>query len=82
MPRAACTDAILLDWNMPVMTGMEFLRRLREEPEWRGPSWCSARWRTIWPHIREALDASVNEYIMKPPFDGDIISAKFVEAGL
>jgi two-component system, chemotaxis family, chemotaxis protein CheY len=32
-------------------------------------------------HIREALDAGANEYIMKP-FDGDIISAKFVEAGL
>ena len=32
-------------------------------------------------HIREALDAGANEYIMKP-FDGDIISAKFAEAGL
>ena len=31
-------------------------------------------------HIREALDAGANEYIMKP-FDGDIIAAKFVEAG-
>jgi two-component system chemotaxis response regulator CheY len=31
--------------------------------------------------IREALDAGATEYIMKP-FDGDIIEAKFAEAGL
>ena len=31
--RAAMPDAILLDWNMPVMTGIEFLRRLRAEPD-------------------------------------------------
>jgi two-component system chemotaxis response regulator CheY len=31
--------------------------------------------------IREALDAGADEYIMKP-FDGDIIAAKFAEAGL
>jgi len=32
-------------------------------------------------HIRLALDTGANEYIMKP-FDGDIIAAKFAEAGL
>ena len=30
--RAAMPDAVLLDWNMPVMTGIEFLRHLRLEP--------------------------------------------------
>jgi CheY-like chemotaxis protein len=25
-------DAVLLDWNMPVMNGIEFLRQLRTEP--------------------------------------------------
>ena len=29
--RAAMPDAILLDWNMPVMNGIDFLRRLRSE---------------------------------------------------
>src|SRR6201996_4612416 len=29
--RASMPDAILLDWNMPGMNGIEFLRQLREE---------------------------------------------------
>jgi two-component system chemotaxis response regulator CheY len=79
--RSAMPDAILLDWNMPVMTGIEFLRRLREEPEGETPVVVFCTVENDLAHIREALEAGANEYIMKP-FDGDIISAKFVEAGL
>ena len=79
--RAAMPDAILLDWNMPVMTGIEFLRRLRAEPGGETPVVVFCTVENDLAHIREALDAGANEYIMKP-FDGDIISAKFVEAGL
>jgi two-component system chemotaxis response regulator CheY len=32
-------------------------------------------------HIIQAIDAGADEYIMKP-FDGDILEAKFVQAGL
>jgi two-component system chemotaxis response regulator CheY len=32
-------------------------------------------------HIREAIGAGANEYIMKP-FDSEIIEAKFAQAGL
>ena len=31
--RAAMPEAILLDWNMPVMNGIDFLRQLRAEPQ-------------------------------------------------
>lgn len=79
--RAAMPDAILLDWNMPVMTGIDFLRLLRAEPGGNAPKvvFCSVE--TEPDRIREALDAGASEYIMKP-FDGDIIEAKFAEAGL
>ncbi|HYE46950.1 MAG TPA: response regulator [Caulobacter sp.] len=79
--RAAMPDAILLDWNMPVMNGIDFLRQLRADPDGDKPTvvFCSVE---TDPHrIREALDAGASEYIMKP-FDGDIIEAKFAEAGL
>jgi len=79
--RAAMPDAVLLDWNMPVMNGIEFLRQLRSEPGGTAPKvvFCTVENRP--EHILAALEAGADEYIMKP-FDGDIIEAKFAEAGL
>jgi two-component system, chemotaxis family, chemotaxis protein CheY len=79
--RAAMPDAILLDWNMPVMTGIEFLRKLRAEPGGEAPVVVLCTVENDLAHIREALEAGANEYIMKP-FDGDIIADKLAEAGL
>lgn len=79
--RANRPDVILLDWNMPVMNGIEFLRQLRSEPGGDAPKvvFCTVENRA--EHILAALEAGADEYIMKP-FDGDIIEAKFAEAGL
>jgi len=79
--RAAMPDAILLDWNMPVMSGIEFLRGLRGEPQGDRPVVVFCTVENDLAHIEEAIDAGANEYIMKP-FDGDIIAEKFAEAGL
>ncbi len=35
-------DVVLLDWNMPVMDGLTFLRRLRAQPAAIGQRSCSA----------------------------------------
>ncbi|WP_172267500.1 PleD family two-component system response regulator [Caulobacter sp. RHG1] len=79
--RAAMPDAVLLDWNMPVMNGLEFLRNLRAEPGGDTPKVVFCTVESSVDHIRAALDAGADEYIMKP-FDGEIIQAKFAEAGL
>jgi two-component system chemotaxis response regulator CheY len=79
--RAAMPDAILLDWNMPQMNGIDFLRTLRKEPGGEAPVVVFCTVENDIDRIREALDAGASEYIMKP-FDGDIIEAKFAEAGL
>src|SRR3984957_17120798 len=55
--RAAMPDAILLDWNMPVMTGIDFLRRLRAEPEGETPVVVFCTVENDLAHINEALDA-------------------------
>jgi two-component system chemotaxis response regulator CheY len=74
-------DAVLLDWNMPVMDGYEFLKRLRLMPGGSGPKVVFCTTENDVGHIARALHAGADEYIMKP-FDRDIVAAKFQEVGL
>jgi two-component system chemotaxis response regulator CheY len=74
-------DAVLLDWNMPVMDGIEFLRALRGMEGGAAPVVVFCTTENDLAHIREAMAAGANEYIMKP-FDGEIIETKFAQVGL
>ena len=74
-------DVILLDWNMPVMDGINFLRELRNLPGGETPKVIFCTTENDIEHIQEAIDAGANEYIMKP-FDSEIIQAKFAQVGL
>jgi two-component system chemotaxis response regulator CheY len=74
-------DAILLDWNMPVMSGMEFLRALRQMDGGQTPVVVFCTTENDLAHIQEAIEAGANEYIMKP-FDSEIIESKFSQVGL
>ena len=82
---AACLkqmpDVILLDWNMPVMNGIDFLRALRQMQGGAGPVVVFCTTENDVKHIQEAVSAGANEYIMKP-FDTDILQAKFQQVGL
>jgi two-component system chemotaxis response regulator CheY len=79
--RNALPEAVLLDWNMPVMDGYEFLKALRRMPGGDKPKvvFCTTENDVV--HIARALHAGANEYIMKP-FDREIVEAKFQEVGL
>ena len=77
----AMPDAILLDWNMPVMSGIEFLEKLRQMENGDSPKVVFCTTENDMSHIQRAMEAGANEYIMKP-FDGDIIEAKFRQVGL
>jgi two-component system chemotaxis response regulator CheY len=74
-------DAVLLDWNMPVMDGFEFMVALRGLPGGDVPKVVFCTTENGIDHISKALHAGANEYIMKP-FDKDIVAAKFQEVGL
>ncbi|MAF47701.1 MAG: two-component system response regulator [Rhodospirillaceae bacterium] len=74
-------DAVLLDWNMPVMNGIDFLKKLRQLPGGDNPVVVFCTTENDVNHIQEAMEAGANEYIMKP-FDGEIIQTKLAQVGL
>jgi two-component system chemotaxis response regulator CheY len=74
-------EAILLDWNMPVMNGIEFLRKLRAAPQGDIPKVVFCTTENDFSFIQEALSAGANEYIMKP-FDSEIVQNKLMQIGV
>ena len=74
-------DAILLDWNMPVMNGIEFLKALRQADGGSAPVVVFCTTENDLSRIQTAISAGANEYIMKP-FDSEILQTKFAQMGL
>lgn len=74
-------DVILLDWNMPVMSGMDFLRALRDAPVTPRPKVVFCTTENGMAHIRAAMDAGADEYVMKP-FDRDTLESKLQIVGV
>lgn len=74
-------DLIMLDWHMPVMTGIEFLVELRQLPDGNKPIVIFCTTETEFSRIQQAIIAGANEYVMKP-FDEDIIKGKLQQLGL
>jgi two-component system chemotaxis response regulator CheY len=79
--RRAMPDAVLLDWNMPVMNGIEFLKALRGEFGPGNPPVLFCTTETEISFIEQAIAHGAQEFIMKP-FDEDIIAGKFAQVGL
>ncbi len=74
-------ELILLDWNMPVMSGLEFLNKLRKMPRGNEPQVVFCTTENTREKIMTALEAGATEYIMKP-FDQDIIRTKLEQIGM
>ena len=79
--RAAVPDFVLLDWNMPVMDGITFLRVLREEFGPDNPAVIFCTTENDMTHIEMAIANGAQEYIMKP-FDDEILVGKLGQVGL
>ena len=76
----AMPDVILLDWNMPVMTGIEFITQLRKTPGGDKPKVVFCTTENDVAHIREAISAGADEYVMKP-FDHETLQIKLQLVG-
>ncbi len=78
---ASAPDVILLDWNMPVMNGMDFLRALRETDLPTRPKVVFCTTENGMAYIRAAIEAGADEYVMKP-FDRETIESKLQIVGM
>lgn len=74
-------DVILLDWNMPVMSGMDFLRAMRESTLSRRPKVVFCTTENGMAYIRAAIEAGADEYVMKP-FDRETLESKLQIVGM
>lgn len=73
-------NLVLLDWNMPVMNGLDMLRRLRSEGL-SGVKVLMVTTEAEHDYIRRAMEAGADEYMMKP-FDREALEQKLAMLGL
>lgn len=80
---ASVPDVILLDWNMPVMSGMEFLGAFNDLDFGRDerPRVVFCTTENSIDHIRAAIEAGADEYVMKP-FDRETLEGKLQLVGV
>ncbi len=74
-------DLALVDWNMPVMTGYEFIVEIRSRADFAGMSIMMVTTESETSQVQLALDAGANEYVMKP-FTDEVLKEKLMLLGL
>ncbi len=74
-------DLALVDWNMPVMTGFEFIQEVRALKQFDSMSIMMVTTETESSQVEAALEAGANEYVMKP-FTPDVLQDKLLMLGL
>jgi two-component system chemotaxis response regulator CheY len=77
---AGTFDVALVDWNMPVMNGLDMLKHLRSKG-FTGLKVMMVTTEAENDFIVRALEAGADEYLMKP-FDGEAMTEKLVMLGL
>lgn len=74
-------QAVLLDWKMPTMDGLEFLKYLRAMPDGGQPVVIYCTTMEEVEHLEEAIAFGASDTLLKP-FDAEIITQKFAALGL
>jgi two-component system, chemotaxis family, chemotaxis protein CheY len=74
-------DLCCVDWNMPVMDGLQFVSAVRANPAWRNVTLMMVTSESEHTQIVRALAAGAHEYVIKP-FTADAIREKLALLGL
>jgi two-component system chemotaxis response regulator CheY len=78
--KAGTVELALVDWNMPVMTGYEFICEVRTDKTYDGMAIMMVTTESESSQVQRALDAGANEYVMKP-FTADVLREKLLLLG-
>jgi two-component system chemotaxis response regulator CheY len=68
-------ELVLVDWNMPEMNGLDFIKTVRAQRAYDGIRILMVTTETERSQVTRALEAGANEYLMKP-FNRDVLVAK------
>jgi two-component system chemotaxis response regulator CheY len=79
--KFGAADLALVDWNMPEMNGLDFLRAVRKQPTYDAMRLMMVTTETEMEHVTEALASGASEYVMKP-FTKEVILEKLQILGL
>jgi two-component system chemotaxis response regulator CheY len=74
-------DLIFLDWNMPSMKGVEFVRSVRGQADGGHPVILFCTTENDVDQIATAMAAGANDYVLKP-FDAGQIQGKLADIGV
>ena len=74
-------ELALVDWNMPVMNGLEFVKAVRADGSFTRVRLIMVTTETEMAHVSQAIEAGADEYVMKP-FTREIIGDKLKLAGV
>lgn len=81
LANAESIDLMCIDWNMPVMNGLEFLKVAKQLPLYADTWKMMVTSETEMENISEAMVSGANEYVMKP-FTKESILTKLEIMGL
>lgn len=76
-----CPDVLLVDWNMPEMNGIDFIRAVRAQAQYFDVPIMMVTTETEMDRMAQAFVAGANEYVMKP-FDQEAIADKLQILGV
>lgn len=79
--QAADTDVVLVDWNMPEMDGLAFIRAVRADSAFDSVRLMMVTTESDLSRVATALEAGADEYVMKP-FTEEIIREKLQLLGV
>lgn len=74
-------DVALIDWNMPVMNGLEFIQVVRDDPRFGNVTLMMVTTESEQSQMVRALAAGAHEYLIKP-FTPDAVAEKLELLGL